>query len=103
MTPPGSLKNNRSRNLVNITLAIVAGGAGCLTLVIVLAAVLGGLWLDSTFHTRPTITIVLLLISIPVSVIAMILFARAAVSRIRARADQENTSNQEDAHIGTDS
>lgn len=45
----------------------VGAEVGCLTLVIILGAVFGGLWLDKIFETKPIITIVLVLGSIPIS------------------------------------
>ncbi len=69
---------------LNLTLAGAAGQVGCVTLLIVVAAVLGGLWLDATFHTRPFFTLVLLVASIPVSLIAMLFIVRLVTSKIKA-------------------
>ncbi len=89
---------NRSRKqaILNVTLAIAAGQVGCATLIIVLVAVLGGLWMDSQLGTRPTFTIILVLISIPVSLLVMLFLARAAVGRIKAQADPSNKTDLED-------
>lgn len=104
MSTPVQPNSNRGRNLINVTLAFVAGQVGCLTLAIVMAAVLGGLWLDNHFGTKPTLTIILLLVSIPVSLGAMILFTRAAVGRIRAKNDPKPTTHQEEgSDFGKDS
>ena len=40
-------EDDKMQQVINLTLAGVAGAAGCLTLIIVVAAVLGGLWLDA--------------------------------------------------------
>lgn len=74
---------DRKQRLVNLTLAGVAAQVGCITLVILLGAVLGGLWLDAQFQTRPMITIVLVIGSIPVSIILMFLVVRAATNKIK--------------------
>lgn len=74
---------DRKQRLVNLTLVGVVGQVGCLTLVIILGAVLGGLWLDAQFQTRPVITIILVLASIPISLALMFLVVRAATSKIK--------------------
>ena len=69
--------------LFNMTMAAVAGQVGCLTLVIVLVALFGGLWLDSRMGTKPMLTIGLMVFSIPVTLITMLWIVRNATSRIR--------------------
>ncbi len=81
---------------LNITLAGAAGQVGCVTLVIVIAAVLGGLWLDANFHTRPFFTLVLLVASIPVSLIAMLFIVRLVTSRIKAGPLHAKRTDEED-------
>ncbi len=73
-------KQNNTRNLV---IAALVGQVGVLTLVIVLAAVFGGLALDSQLGTKPWFTIGLLVASIPVSIFAMIFLVKKAIARIR--------------------
>ena len=53
-------------------LIVMIGQVGCLTLVIILASVFGGLWLDNTFGTKPVFTLVLLFAGIPISVLVML-------------------------------
>lgn len=69
---------------MNLALFGVAAQSGCLTLVIVLVALLGGLWLDAQFQTRPMLTILLVLLSIPVSLITMFFVVRLATAKIKA-------------------
>jgi len=89
-------KNNRT----NLTIAILTGQVGVLTLVIVLTAVLGGLALDDYFGTRPWITVGLIIISLPVSLFLMIFIARRAVRKLKT--SESGKTNEEDA-IGEDS
>jgi hypothetical protein len=49
----------------NTLLIVMIGQVGCLTLVIILASVFGGLWLDNTFGTKPVFTLALLFAGIP--------------------------------------
>ena len=81
-------KNDRKQYWLNLTLAGAAGQVGCVTLVIILAAVLGGLWLDARFQTRPVFTLVLLIASIPVSLAAMLYIVRLVTSKIKANPTQ---------------
>lgn len=95
-------RHKRKQYWLNLTLAGAAGQVGCVTLVIILAAVLGGLWLDAHFGTRPAFTLGLLVISIPVSLIAMLFIVRLVTSKIKANPPQEDESNEE-VGIGNDS
>jgi F0F1-type ATP synthase assembly protein I len=56
----------------NLTLAGMLSQIGCLTAFIAIAALGIGLWIDSTLNTKPIFTIILLLLSIPVSVFVLI-------------------------------
>ncbi len=80
---------------MNVTLAVVAGQVGCLTLLIVLAAVLGGLWLDQRFQTKPILTIVLLVVSIPISLLVMLGVVRSATRRIKVEEGQDLDQKEE--------
>lgn len=82
--------NNRSQYVFNMTLAAVAGQVGCLTLFIVLGALFGGLWLDNQFDTRPLFTIILMVASVPVTLVAMFWIVNKATAKIR------NTPKQND-------
>ncbi len=81
---------------LNLTLAGVAGQVGCVTLVIILAAMLGGLWLDSRFQTKPMFTIGLLVASIPISLFAMLYIVRKLTSKIKAGSPKKESTNEED-------
>lgn len=84
------------RYWLNLTLAGVTAQVGCLTLVIVLAAVFGGIWLDTQFHSKPVFTIVLLVISVPISIVVMFFIVRKATSRIKMDALKKNTAEKEE-------
>jgi hypothetical protein len=77
-------RQSRKQYWINLTLAGAAGQVGCVTLIIILVAVLGGLWLDARFDTRPMFTFGLLLVSIPVSLAAMLFIVRLFTSKIKA-------------------
>ncbi len=67
----------------NMTLALVAGQAGCFSLFVIFVALLAGIWLDAQFHLRGVFTIGLLLMSIPVSLFFMVRIALGAVNNIQ--------------------
>ncbi len=83
MQPERPAPQDRKTRIMNLTLASVAGQVGCLTLVIILAAVLGGLWLDNQYQTKPMFTIGLLVVSIPISLLVMLFVVRFAISKIK--------------------
>ncbi|HXD08601.1 MAG TPA: AtpZ/AtpI family protein, partial [Anaerolineales bacterium] len=71
------------RSILTNLLIVMVGQVGCLTLVIILASVFGGLWLDKIFGTKPVITLVLLFAGIPVSVMVMLSVARRTLARLK--------------------
>lgn len=81
----------KGRSILNTLLIVMIGQVGCLTLVIILASVLGGLWLDERFGTRPVFTLALLFAGIPVSVLVMLGVARRTLARLK-----EEDENQSD-------
>ena len=78
---------DKLRNIINTVLIVMVGQVGCLTLVIILASVFGGLWLDKTFNTKPLFTLILLFAGIPLSVLLMLAVARRTVARIKSNAE----------------
>jgi len=80
----------KGRNILNTLLIVLIGQVGCLTLVVILASVFGGLWLDKTFGTKPIFTLVLLLAGIPVSVFVMLTVARKTLARLKDKAENES-------------
>ncbi|KAF0110084.1 MAG: hypothetical protein FD147_1869 [Chloroflexi bacterium] len=94
------IKGNK-QNTFNLLIAAVTGQVGCLTLVIILGAVLGGMALDARYGTKPWFTVGLLVASIPISLVLMFFIVRKAVSKIKTGGPQ-NKSNEEDG-IGKDS
>ena len=87
---------NRGQYTFNMALAAVAGQVGCLTLIIVLAALFGGLWLDNRFDTKPMLTVGLMIVSVPVTLVAMIGLVRAATSRMQGRKDRNPAHSKEE-------
>ena len=74
---------DRKTKVYNLTLASITAQVGCLTLVIILAAVFGGLWLDAHYQTKPWFTLGLLIISIPVSLTVMFFVFRLTLNKLK--------------------
>lgn len=83
------------RYAMNLTIIGIFGQVGFLTLFVIVAALLGGLWLDKTFDTKPLFTIVLMVASVPVSLVLMYKVVMWATSRIKP-ADNKTPNSQED-------
>ena len=83
----------KGRSILNTLLVVMIGQVGCLTLVIILASVFGGLWLDKTFGTKPVFTLVLLFAGVPVSVFVMLVVSRRTLARLKEKADKDTASS----------
>lgn len=79
----------KGRKILSTLLIVMIGQVGCLTLIIILASVFGGLWLDRTFGTKPVITLALLFAGIPVSVFVMLVVARRTLARLKDQAERD--------------
>ena len=77
-----------------ITLATILGQVGCLTLVLLLAAIFIGIWLDGRFGTRPMFTLGLAIGSIPVTIVAMLWVVRATTARLRNQNQSEQIQEE---------
>jgi F0F1-type ATP synthase assembly protein I len=89
--------SKRKQYAFNLTLASVVGLSGCLTTLIILVALLLGLWLDNMMGSRPVFTIGIVVASMPVSLIAMVLSTKWIASRIKTGTMQDSqTSTKEE-------
>jgi hypothetical protein len=76
----------RAEQTLVMVLAGVLGQVGCLTLLIILVALVAGLWLDNQFHTRPLFVLVLVLGSIPLTLYLMFRIVLTVAPKIQAAA-----------------
>jgi hypothetical protein len=84
------------RRVFNLTLASVTGQVGCLTIIIILASLFGGLWLDNRFHaTRHMFTLGLMIISIPITLVVMFWVVRTATSKMKINQKTEQSKEDE--------
>jgi F0F1-type ATP synthase assembly protein I len=83
MSNPDDQNKDRLQHAYNLTLASVTGLVGCLTMVIVIAALVLGLWLDKSFDTKPLFTLILIIGSVPVTLVVMFMVVNSATKRIK--------------------
>jgi F0F1-type ATP synthase assembly protein I len=83
----------KGRSILTNLLIVLVGQVGCLTLIIILASVFGGLWLDKTFDTKPVFTLALLFAGIPVSVFVMLAVSRKTLARLKDKAEKDSETS----------
>lgn len=74
---------NRSHGTLGLTLAVVTGQVGCLTSVILIAAILVGIWLDNHFNSKPLFIVGFLVISVPITLVAMIWIVKKTTAKLQ--------------------
>jgi hypothetical protein len=89
-TPPGD-----NRQVLNLTLLTVVGQVGCITPLIILAALFIGIWLDARLGSKPTFTILFIVGSVPVALIAMFWVVKETIDRSLPGPTQPETSEED--------
>lgn len=79
----------------NLTLAAVSGQVGCLTIIIILVAFLAGRWLDNQFGSDALFTVILMVASVPVTLIVMFWVVKSVTARF-ARPPVQNSEQEEE-------
>ena len=78
--------NNEHKPLqsVSASMPVIAlgGQIGCVTLVVVLVAAFGGIWLDNLLGTKPFLTIILILGAAPLSLFLTYVMAVKAINKV---------------------
>ena len=92
--PSGSL---RPEQLVpNLALVSVGGQVGCLTLLIVIVALVAGLGLDRWLDTKPVFTLIFLLGSAPFSLYLTFWLAMRSIKRMTPMPPAEQTESKKE-------
>jgi F0F1-type ATP synthase assembly protein I len=94
MNQPRGKGQDEFRTAVTMTVVWVAG----LTLVIIFAALLAGMWLDKVLDSKPLLTIVFILFSIPVTLVLTFRVVTSATSRLKT--DKNQGLIEEEPHRG---
>ena len=74
-------------------MAGLASQIGCLTVLILFAALFGGLWLDKVFDSKPIFTIFLVIVSAPLALGVTFWVAMRAAKRVTPPATGEQVTN----------
>lgn len=88
-------KKNNLQYAYNLTLASIAGQVGCLTLIIIFAALFAGLWLDGRMDSKPMFTIIFLVGSVPVTLFLMFRVVKTATNKIQPIEKKEPPEEEE--------
>jgi magnesium-transporting ATPase (P-type) len=95
---PDKMKALRS---LNLTLAAVTGQVGCLTLIIIIAALFIGRWLDNRLDSSPLFTIALMIGSVPVTLVVMFRVVRWVTARYLQPTKKDSKDLEEGSDSGT--
>lgn len=92
------MSQQRPSRARNLALAAVAAQAGCATIIIIILALLIGLWLDAQFGVRGLFTIGVLALSVPLTLYIMLRIALGATKRIIPQSElyRREDESQED-------
>jgi MFS-type transporter involved in bile tolerance (Atg22 family) len=94
----------RAEGALKMALVGVIGQVGCLTLLIILVALIAGLWLDNQFQTRPLFALIFVLASVPLTIYLMFRVVLSFAPRIQAfSAGAVETDTMEEFEGGEDS
>ncbi|UCD98543.1 MAG: AtpZ/AtpI family protein [Chloroflexota bacterium] len=101
MSQTGSSPDKKSAlRKLNLTLAAVTGQVGCLTVIIILVAFLAGRWLDSRFESDALFTVILMVASVPVTLVVMFWVVRSVTSRFAKPSAQNSLEDEEGRDSG---
>jgi F0F1-type ATP synthase assembly protein I len=91
--------DNRRQMVFGMALASAVSQIGCVTLVVVLGALAAGLWLDKTLDTRPLLTILFMLVSVPISLYLLVRIALSAAAQVTPppKPPEKKEANHQDA------
>ena len=94
MCCPMDDKNSQPSPAATMSKALAQGSfiglqVGCSAVAVTIGALLLGLWLDGQLHTRPWFTLILLILSMPVTVFLIYRLAQRAARSLQAREQQQ--------------
>jgi F0F1-type ATP synthase assembly protein I len=93
-------KSKPYASLLNTQVYTITAEVGCLTLLIVLAALIGGLWIDNQFNTKPLFTIILMVASVPLTMVVLIRLVRRSTIVPEEEPDDDQPLEKEENQSG---
>ncbi|MEJ2447940.1 MAG: AtpZ/AtpI family protein [Anaerolineales bacterium] len=94
------IKSKPYASLLNTQVYTITAEVGCLTLLIVLAALIGGLWIDNQFNTKPLFTIILMVASVPLTMVVLIRLVRRSMIVPEEEPDDDQPLEKEENQSG---
>jgi hypothetical protein len=73
----------------------IAWQVGCVTVLVVGLALVGGLWLDQQLGTRPVLTVLFLLGSVPLSLLLVMRIALNAARQVERIQEEESKDSEQ--------
>lgn len=92
----GLMEERQVRRIKNLSLAGIAALTGCVAVIVILGALLLGLWLDSRTGRSGIAVVCTLILSAPLSLFLMTTLALAIVGRIQAQPSSNERDNEEE-------
>ncbi len=77
-----------------MALAVLTANVGCLTVLITVAAMFLGLWLDGRFASKPWFTLGIMLLSLPISLYVMFFVVRWTTSKMSLEDVQKKSASK---------
>lgn len=90
-----SSQKQEGHHALALAMAGLLGQVGCVTTLLIVIALIAGLWLDQRFDTKPVFTLILLLGSVPVTIYLMVQIVLRGMARIQPEA--RSSVHREDA------
>jgi F0F1-type ATP synthase assembly protein I len=81
--------NDRQGAIFGVVLATTVAQVGCVTVIVILGALALGLALDNWLDTRPLFTLVLMLLSIPLSLYLLVRVALSSTQQLTPSASRQ--------------
>jgi hypothetical protein len=88
---------------LSVTLVGLISQSGCVTLVIIAAALVAGLWLDRRFDSKPLFTLLFVLGSVPVTLYLMVRILTAGLARLQSGKGETPPSPEMEDDVGEES
>src|SRR3972149_7071275 len=85
---------------LSVALVGLMGQSGCVTLVIIAGALVGGLWLDRQFDSKPLLTLLLVLGSVPVTLYLMVRILTSGLARLQSGKGEPAPSTEMEGGVG---
>lgn len=93
------MEEQQVRRIKNLTLAGISALTGCVAVIVILSALLLGLWVDSMMEWRGIAVVTFLVISAPISLFLMTTIALAVVGRIQPQQPMSNDDEDNEEEV----